>query len=246
MLPLVDFPRLAKTYLGYNKLKFDNRVPQWLPLFPSPKLAGLVADLMADGHLQGPPKWRFDYCSKSLDELDRFENVLYSLFGLRGRIRDCTTNKYNTKNYGVNCRPLAKILYLAGVPYGNKVLKKYRIPDWILSDKERFAFFIRRYFDCEAGVDTGTKAISVELHKSTDLIESSLSFLGQMKEGLQQYFGIKTTRPFLLSLKVKRKCGAFVQGARLKIKRKDSLKRFYENIGFDTPRKMERLKLIIT
>lgn len=245
MTPLVDFSRLIQTYSQNNKLKFDERPKRWLPLYPSPKLAGLVADLMADGHLQGPSKWRFDYCSKSLDELNRFENVLYSLFGLRGQIRDCTTNKYNTKNYGVNCRPLAKILYLVGVPYGNKVLKKYSIPDWILSDKERFTFFIRRYFDCEAGVDVRTKAIAVELHKSTDLIENSLAFLNQMKQGLQRYFGIKTTRPFLLSLKVKRKCGAFVQGARLKIRRKESLKRFYENIGFDTPHKMERLKLII-
>ncbi len=51
MLPLVTYSDLAKTYPKNNKLKFDNRVNSWLPLFPSPVLAGIVADLMADGNL---------------------------------------------------------------------------------------------------------------------------------------------------------------------------------------------------
>ncbi|MBU0662873.1 hypothetical protein KJ891_05435 [Candidatus Micrarchaeota archaeon] len=207
---LVDFTSLLKTYPRNNKLKFDNRINHWLPLVPSQKLAGLVADLMADGHLQGDPKWRFDYCSNSRCELNRFEKTIAELFGLKGKIRDCTTNQYNTKNYGVNYRPLAKSLFLIGVPCGNKVMKKYSIPTWILNDKKLFASFVRRYFDCEAGIDVAGKSIAVELHKSVDLTDSGTFFLNQMRRGLLNYFGIKSTVPFLLSRKNKRKCGAVV------------------------------------
>ena len=199
MKPLVDFPQLLATYTSNNKLKFDHRPRRWLPLYPSPKLAGLVADLMADGHLQGPTKWRFDYCSNSVAELNRFETVLYNLFLVKGKIRPCTTNNYGTMNYGVNCRPLAKTLFLAGVPFGNKVLKSYLVPNWILDDKERFTFFVRRYFDCEGRIDIKNKMLSFDLYKSTNLIENSLFFLTQISQGLFQHFGIRTIRPFLLS-----------------------------------------------
>jgi len=244
--PLLTFGQLAASYPRHNKLIFDKRPLSWFPLYPSPPLAGLVADLMADGHLQGPQKWRLDYCSNSLAELNRFENVLNCLFGLKGKIRDCPTNKYGTKNYGVNCRPLAKTLFLIGVPYGNKVLKDYQVPAWVISDKTCFASFCRRYFDCEAGVDVKGRAISIELHKSTKLIRSSNVFLGQIRGGLLDYFGIKATRPFQLSLKIKRKCGAVVQGTRMKIKGKENLAKFYRSIKFDNPRKMQNLASAIT
>ncbi|MFA4855407.1 MAG: LAGLIDADG family homing endonuclease [archaeon] len=245
MQSIVDYSQLVAAYSKNNKLKFDKRPGKWLPLYPSPKLAGLIADLMADGNLQEPPRWRFDYCSNSLSELARFETVLYSLFGVKGKIRDCTTNKYGTKNYGVNCRPLAKILFLAGVPCGNKVLKQYSIPEWILNDKGCFAIFARRYFDCEGGVYIKDRMLTIEIYKSTEIIESGLAFLNQVKEGLQKYFGITTMNPFLLSKKVKRTYGATVQGVRLRIRRKEDLAKFYALIGLDTASKMERLKLAI-
>lgn len=246
MLPIVDYPQLVAFYPANNKLKFDKRPHRWLPLYPSPALAGLVADLMADGNLQEPPKWRFDYCSNSLSELERFENVFYGLFGIKGKIRDCTTNKYNTKNYGVNCRPLAKILFLAGVPCGNKVLKRYSVPNWVMDNKECFASFVRRYFDCEGGVYVKDRMLSIELYKSTKIIESALAFLSQIREGLEKHFGITTIKPFLLSKKIKRTYGATVQAARLRIKRKQDLAKFYRLIGLDTPYKMEQLKQAIS
>ncbi|MBU2477427.1 hypothetical protein KKG83_08235 [Candidatus Micrarchaeota archaeon] len=201
---------------------------------------------MADGNLQGPNKWRFDYCSKDLEELKRFEKSVYSIFSVKGKVRPCTTNKYGTMNYGVNCRPLAKTLFLIGVPFGNKVLKKYLIPKWILSDKECFRVFAKRYIDCEGGVDLINKAVSFEIYKSTELVENSIIFLNQFKKALKKYFGIKTLNPFKLSSKIKRKSGAFVQASRLRIKGKKELTRFYLKVGFDNKFKTEKLKLAIS
>jgi len=47
-------------------IKASARYQKWFPIKSSEELSGLVADLMGDGHLQGDPKWRFDYCSKSI------------------------------------------------------------------------------------------------------------------------------------------------------------------------------------
>ncbi len=178
--------------------------------------------------------------------MNRFGNTVFSVFGLKGTIRPGTTNKYNTKNYGVNCRPLAKTLFLIGVPYGNKVLKKYLIPNWILNDKDCFRFFIRRYFDCERSIDLKKKSLSVEVHKSTELIENSFVFLNQFKQGLLKHFDIKTINPFKLSLKVKRKSGATVQATRIKITRRENMEKFCAEIGFNSKLKMEKLKSTIS
>lgn len=245
MQPLVIYSQLANMYPVNNKLKFDKRPKRWLPLYPSPKLAGLVADLMADGNLQKPPRWRFDYCSNSLKELRRFETTLYCLFGIKGKIRDCTTNNYGTKNYGVNCRSLAKILVLAGVPSGNKVLKQYSVPPWILNNKENFTTFVRRYFDCECGVYVKDRMLTIEIYKSVEIIDSGLDFLNQISKGLKKHFDIDTIKPFLMSKKVKRKYGATVQGARLRIRKKDSLATFYTLIGLENNVKMNKLRLAI-
>ncbi|MDD5163483.1 MAG: hypothetical protein PHD95_04715 [Candidatus ainarchaeum sp.] len=246
MVLLVDFEKLSLLYPPNYNLNQDTRVAKWLPLYSSPELAALVADLMGDGHLQGPPKWRFDFCSKNVSELKRFENVLWGLFRVKGKIRDCTTNKYTTKNYGVTCKPLSRVLFLAGIPHGNKVTKDYSIPKWILDDKDCFAAFTRRYFDCEGFVDLGKKELEISISKSVELNKSAIAFLDSISFGLDKFYDIKTMKPFFASLKIKRKCGCVVQAARLKISRKQNLTLFYKNIGFDSKKKMEKLKLAIS
>ena len=57
-------------------IKALSKYKNWFPIKASPALAGICADLMGDGHLQGPPKWRIDYTSKSIQELNRFENEI--------------------------------------------------------------------------------------------------------------------------------------------------------------------------
>ena len=245
MDPIAAYSQLENLYFGKNKLNLDPRAASWFPLYPSEKLAGLVADLMGDGHLQGNPKWRFDYCSGSEDELYRFEESVVSLFGVKGKIRKCTANKYGTMNYGVNCRSLAKTLFLIGVPTGNKVIRNYPIPSWILVNKEFFSSFVRRYFDCEASVDVRFKAISVEQWKSKGLAEGGNNFLRQIKNGLKEYFDIDSTNPFVSSRAFERTYGATVHGIRLKIKNRKNLRKFYECIGFDSKNKMAKLKLAI-
>lgn len=241
MNSLVEYSDFVKMYKDEKFVPKNPLIQKWFPLYPSPELAGVVADLMGDGNLQGAPRWRFDFCSKSVQELLRFERVLFELFGLRGKIRACTTNMYGTMNYGVNCKPLGRLLSKIGVPFGEKVSQGYPVPQWIVRDKDCFARFVQRYFDCEGTVDLTSKAVSISTFKKPLFLNSGKEFMGQICAALKAHFGIKTCQPFVASRKQYRKDGSFTQGIYLKVKSKDAVNRFAQSIGFETAYKAESL-----
>jgi len=242
----IGIKELLKTYKSKEAgLKALERHKSIFPIKPSSNLAGIVGDLMGDGHLQGKPYLRLDYTSKSKKELKRFEKIFFDVFKVKGKIRKCTTNKYGTFNYGVNCKPIARALYLFGVPTGAKVLKKFLIPKWILSNKVFFASFVRRLFDCEGTIDMKSKYIEIQMYKNTKIIEDGIDFFQEIKENLDKYFNIKSTNPFLDNARSHRKDGIKTRPVRLKIKKKDSLKNFAHYINFDTLYKKERLDFIL-
>lgn len=130
----------------FNSVRGKNALSKYktkLPFKPSEQMAGLIGDIFGDGHLQGDPKWRIDYTSKSKDELKRFEKEIIDVFNVWGKIRECKTNTYGkTFNYGVNYKAVAITLHLFGAPSGNKVLQNFDIPQWILENKKFFRRFI--------------------------------------------------------------------------------------------------------
>lgn len=214
------------------------------PAKPSIELAGIVADLIGDGNLQGEPKWRFDFVSKDKNELNRFAKQIFELYKIKGKIRPCTTNKFGeTFLYGVNCKPLARILYLSGVPYGAKVLTEFNIPSWILEDKEYFRSFINRLFYCEGTVDySNSPFIEIKMYKADYLIANGVDFFETIKKYLFLYFGIISNNVYVNG-KSFRKDGIITLGVRLKIKRKKEVLRFVKEIGF--PKKeVDRNKLM--
>lgn len=215
------------------------------PFGPSEQLAGIIGDIFGDGHLQGNPKWRIDYTSKSTDELNRFEGEIEKVFGAKGKIRECTTNRYGTTfNYGVNYKAVAIILYLFGAPAGNKVLQPIKIPDWILNNKKFFKRFIQRLFDCEGTVDLWG-AIKLEMWKSQENLEEGFEFFQTIKKKLKEYFDIDTTNPFTNARTNMRKDGIGTKPMIIKIKRKDPLAKFFKHIGFENAKKQRKLSLLM-
>lgn len=221
-------------YKGKNRFSY-------MEIKYSSDLAGLVADLMGDGHLQGPPKWRFDYCSNSLEELKRFERKIFSIFKVKGKVRECKTNKYGTMNYGVNYQNISKKLFSLGVPSGNKTNKDYLIPNWIINNKECFREFVNRYFCCEATVERNGD-ITLTMYKRIDLCENGTNFLNQIREGLEKYFSIKTTKVFYENKNNLRKDGSFSKAIKFKIKNKSAKLTFFKEIELDNPSKRNRLE----
>lgn len=245
---LITFDDLISFYKDENKAKKSlEQYRYWFPVYDSTTLSGLIADLMCDGHLQGEPWWRFDYTYKHSKEKDRFENEVYALFKIKGRGRPCTTNKYSTTfNYGVNCKPLARLLYLCGVPSGNKVLTKYSIPLWILNNKENFRRFVQRFFTCEGSVWGGASpGIRVEIWKEVSIMNNCIELLDSISNHLEKFFNIKTTRTFTTKAKNIRKDGNITKPLRIYIKRKDSIITFHREIRFEDKNKQNKLTNII-
>tara|TARA_Y100000310_G_scaffold128273_1_gene127415 strand:+ start:664 stop:1407 length:744 start_codon:yes stop_codon:yes gene_type:complete len=229
----------------YHGKKALSNYQNWFPLQASQALAGIIADLMGDGHLQDSPKLRLDYTSKSITELRRFNHEMFGLFGIKGKIRKCTTNLSNSSNFGINNKPLARTLKLLGVPTGAKVLKDFKIPSWILRDKQFFARFVNRLFSCEGCVDTQSKCLEIKMYKNVALIQEGMEFFETIKFYLDKHFNIKSTNPFLEGRTNLRKDGIKTKGVRLKIKNKFSLIKFQKYVGIEDPNKKEKLKGIL-
>jgi len=217
---------------------------KWFPLLPSKKLAEIVGYLIGDGHLQGKPKWRMDFTSNNSKTLEYFDGLIFSLFKVRGKVRKCTTNKYNTYNLGINSKALARVLFLCGVPKGAKVSQDFLVPSWILSNKSYFRSFIRSYFSCEACVDK-YGSIMFEQWKLLNNLESGKLFLGQIKKGLNEYFEIDLLGPYEMSYENKTLKG-ITKGLRMKIRKKATLSRYYKLIGFTDLIKQSNLKDLVS
>ncbi len=242
---LLDYEDILNTYKSREHgIKALSKYVHWFPIKASPELAGIIGDLMGDGHLQKEPKSRIDYTSNSVHELERFNAQIYAIFSIRGKIRDCTTNTYGTKNLGVNNKPLGRVLQQLRVPAGAKVFIPFSIPAWITKDKNAFAAFVRRLFTCEGNVDVYSKCIDFRMHKSVDLLEDGISFFADIKKHLEVHFDIHTTNPFPGGIST-RKDGRITKGIRIKIKSKDSLIKFSKYVGFDDEKKQKRLDEII-
>lgn len=246
--PLVTFKNVLKTYKSeYAGRRALEKYKWWFPLYPSVKLAGIVADLMSDGHLQRQPKLRLDFTSKYKNELKRFGKEIFSIFKVNGRIRPCTTNKFSeTYNYGVNCNPLGRVLVLCGVPRGSKIKTRFNIPSWILSEKKFFKRFVQRMFSCEGTVSLEKQPfIELCMYKSVDLLNDGMNFFSEIKDYLYKYFNIKTTNPFTGTRVNIRKDGIKTKAIRLKIKRRKSIVRFAKFIGFDNREKQQKLQMVV-
>lgn len=241
-----DFLKTYKTR-GYRL----NHLENWKKYFPikaSPILAGIVADLICDGHLQGDPIWRADFTSKSLEELKDFEFRLNKLFKLDCKIRKCTSNKFGeTFNIGVNCAPIARILFLCGVPAGQKVLTKFSLPKWIKEDKECFREFCKRMFTCEGSImhekNRRFPQIRLDMWKWEGLFREGVAFIQDICTHLDRHFKIKTAISFSKSMN-KRKDGLITRPVRVYIVGENSVL-FYREIGFGNW-KQQNLKGLLT
>ena len=202
----------------------------WFPIFPSKKLAELCGFLIGDGHIQGAPRWRIDFTSNNLETLDYVNSLFYDLFGVGGKVRLCKTNKYGTMNLGVNCKPLARTLFLCGVPKGAKVETNFLIPKWIVSNSQFFRSFIRSYFSCEACVDK-TGKIMLEQWKTVKKLSGAKKFMTQIIVGLNKHFDIFCSGPYVMALQNNTKKGV-TQGIRISIRRKGELCKYTRLVGF--------------
>jgi len=239
-----DFLKTYKTR-GY-RTKHLEEYKKLFPIKANERLAGVVADLIGDGHLQGEPKWRIDFTSKSIDELKRFEKEINLLFGINGKIRECLSNKFGkTYNLAINCSPITRILFLCGVPAGQKVLTAFLIPNWIKKDKKCFKRFAQRIFSCEGYVfyEQGRKLpqIRLEMWKS-EKIKEKINFVEELASYLKIHFDIQSTVRNVNIYNI-RKDNIITRPMRIYILG-ESVKKFQKEIGFEGEKQIKLNKVM--
>lgn len=231
-MSLVTKSQYISTYKSESHgRKYADKNDNWFPVEESCQLAGLIGDLTTDGHVQGYDKLRFDFTASNKDKLLRFEDTLKDIFGVEGKIRENKTNPYSTSfNYGVNCKPLTRILIECGVPTGNKVKTKFNVPKWIQEDKDYFTAYIERAFANDGSAFSGNPRITFELRKEKSKKENLRAYMETVNHFLESYYGIEGS-VFERSAENQRKDGDKTVGIGLNIRRRDAIKKFHKNFN---------------
>jgi hypothetical protein len=237
---LVSKSDYISTYSSeFHGKKYANKYDRWFPVEKNPLLAGLIGDLTTDGHVQGYDKLRFDFTAADKDELRRFEDRLKKLFDVEGKIRENTTNPYSESfNYGVNSKPLTRILIECGVPTGNKVKTRFNVPKWILKERKYFTAYIERAFANDGSAFSENPRITFELRKEESIAENLRKYMETIDEYLDTYYGISGS-VFERKEKNQRKDGDQTVGIGLNIRRRDAIKKFHQNFNI-TDREMSK------
>lgn len=154
--------------------------PEILPIGPSEDLASLVGHALGDGHIS-ERVFYFSYTNVS-NELQDEVRYLISKF--------CTCkNSQIFYKALTTCYPsiVAVILYLAGAKNGNKIVKEFSVPKWIMNGSKRIKIsFLRALFDDEGSVKKSSHEILFKLSKNENHLESLYNFMNQVKKLLEE------------------------------------------------------------
>ncbi len=139
------------------------------------------------------------------------------------------------------CGPLARLLVMLGVPYGDKTKKEYTIPVWIkLGTKELKQAFLRILFNFDGSICLRSRREAVEINfvmnKQISYMASGKEFLEDLKELLSEFY------IYAGEIHV-RHCKDDKYTFMLFISNFESIVNFYRFIGFLSDRKNEKLKI---
>ncbi|MBI4148200.1 hypothetical protein HY490_02820 [Candidatus Woesearchaeota archaeon] len=214
----------------------------------SPSLARICGDITGDGHLQ-LKDWRglTSFYSKNLTDIRAMNDRFRSVFSISGRVYE--DRRYGRLRYKIFfiSKPTAEFLASLCVPVGNKTNQPFDVPAWILQGGNDFyRQYLRGLFSSEGSVySTRTNSsvlrwrIEIEMYKWTKYQKEAVTYMNQIKGMLQKLHILCS--PARLGRKNKRKDGTYSIAVKLDIEQ-HSFKKFYDEVGFDSERKMNILK----
>ena len=244
-MALVSKSDYISTYSSeFHGKKYADKHGTWFPVEGSRELAGLIGDLTTDGHVQGYDKLRFDFTASNKRKLKQFENRLNKLFGVKGDIRENKTNPYSESfNYGVNSKPLTRVLIGCGAPTGNKVKTRFNVPEWIQEDREFFTAYLERALTNDGSAFAANPRITYELRKEESIKENLRKYMETIDRLLEKYYGIKGS-VFERSKRNHRVDGDKTVGIGLNIRRRNAIKKFHKNFNITDQIMSEQIKMV--
>ncbi|MFH0817005.1 MAG: LAGLIDADG family homing endonuclease [Candidatus Micrarchaeota archaeon] len=228
-LPIKGAPqRLPDSRMGKTNANHV-RIPEFL----TPKLARLLGYLIGDGYVRRTPSsYEVSLTNCDLDILDDFRGILLGELSLGSSVR--TDKRNGVTSASAFSVEFGAILERMGM-MANSQHKK--IPVEVLkSENKTVREFIRSYFDCEGSVrkergDIYAVSYSNELAEEMQLILLRFGIISQLHETKARATNSPThekTTYYRLS----------ISGENVKL--------FYEQIGFKSKKKEQRLKKILT
>lgn len=253
---LLNYRDFVKSYnIRKNQLE---RVRHWFPIRPSSELAEIVAAILTDGHIDwndyekgiSRPKKLVLY-SNYKNECTWFIELVYFLFNEKGKIIKYTPTTGFSKNESykavVYCAPLARLLIKLGVPCGDKTLRNYLVPDWIMNGTRNIKrSFLRTLFNFDGSISIrkirGSAEINFCFNKHQTCADNGMKFMLQILALLGE-FSIKTGK--IHKRRVVYKACADKFAFMLFIANNKSIINYYRKIGFLNRKKQNKLSSYI-
>jgi len=229
-----------------NGIKVSQQV-EWLPLFVSNELSELVGCILSDGSIEHSytgtyrPK-RIDFISPNKSIQKRIRYILQKIFKVKPEehyFRDTLGLRIKNAN-------IARVIWLCGIPMGDKTSQEYDVPSWIKNGTQDIkSFFLRAYFDGDGSKpykihkSKASFGIRLTLNKTQNKIKSGITFLNSIKNILRE-FGIESLGPYQRKI-CYRKNGTKTIMLELIICRQNSVLNFNKYINFHKPEKKKML-----
>ena len=209
-------PRLGQTQIIRRKAIS-------IPKFVDEDFASFLGYVIGDGHVSGSGR-SFGITSGDLEHIERYENLLMSIFGLESKRKwDGSSNngRWRVSCYSKALQEFLKSLGLLTSCYA----RNKTIPDCIFgSPKNVVSAFLRAYFDCDGYGEKGEVILSTSSEK-----------MGEQVQILLLNYGIISSRKKVKSSDEKK---TYIWNVCM---RGSYAKKFMCDIGFGLKRKQESL-----
>lgn len=251
---IVSKEDFLKTYknkaYGYKAIKLCKK-NKWLPTKSSKELASIIGRLMGDGNLSKDPMvgdFRF-YGNR--DKLDKIKKLLKEKFKL-----DLYKYYLHPKKGGYilkyNNAIFSRILELTGVPRGDKILKAFKVPNWIMKgDKKVKKAFLSAIFADEMGKISkrksgGWNGLGFGMSKIEEKSNHLIYFLNQLRYLLKEFHITSSDVRLRKDSEYHRKDGNVTYQAVFEVHiNRFNRERFYSKVGFDDEEKQKLLYMSV-
>ena len=264
--PQIKVLKKVAEYLNYHLEDINNKIIKvagLIPNFPfnldNQKGAEIIAAFISDGHVDKNPTALSQYCAYEKELHTRLINLCNDIFG------DFKTKTYfNSRSHITKFpSPIGDSLDLVGIPRGNKTLKNFYLPRYILlGDKDIQTSYLRRVFDDEGDVcfdNCGKRAVRMTRSLNIGDLDINLPSEKWTRYKLPtniQHNLIMGEQILLLNLGIdaklypegvyKSKNGNITAKWRIQIGQQDQIRKFAELINFNLDLKREKLNNILS
>lgn len=206
-----------------------------LPTYLTPKLVYLIGYLQGDGSIEKNQK-RINFTDEYLEQIQEINEILFSIFGIRGKIYERSTSNSKKPVYTLEAGSKTLNYFLSSVFKINRGIKKdLRIPTKIKTSKHLLKWYLSGLYDADGTLPKNPYTCK---QLFIDITLKDKEFIVEIQKALS-LFNIYTLKPFCRIAKSPNS-DYISRTWELRIRKKGQQIRFLKQIGFIHPNKYLR------